>query len=132
MASSNGKAATSSSTTEAEKCCTNWKRLYNDNNGKHHKQGRWVNGKWWGPAPDPFQAAAALQVAVAVTSDESVLVGFVGTQVIQFNMESENQDRCERIYHGFVVSDQPVPPRPDVNNIAKQNGLPGTKKWPWR
>jgi RHS repeat-associated protein len=132
MATHTGQQSIPAGTTAEKKCCTVWRRFYTPNSGKHSTQGKWVRGNWWGPAPDDVQAAIALQTAIPVTADESVLVGAVGTQIVQFNMESQNEERCERIYHGFIVSDQPVNPRPDVNNVAKRNDLPGTKKWPWR
>ncbi|WP_230970566.1 RHS repeat domain-containing protein [Nitrogeniibacter aestuarii] len=118
--------------TEPEKCCERWERIYAPNSGKHLSKGRWMNGNWAGPEPDPLYAPAALKTAIPVTADETVLVGHIGDQVIQFNFERADPVACVKIYHGFIVSGQPVPARQDVHNAAKKAGFPGTKKWKWR
>jgi RHS repeat-associated protein len=114
------------------KCCNQWEREYEHNKKHIIGKGRYIDGKWWGPAPDIALAEIALQSAIPITPDESVLIWYIGSDVIQFNETRKDPNRCKRIYHGFIISGQPEPPRQDINNAAKKNNFPGTKKWPWR
>ncbi len=98
-----------------------WKMVYNENDGKHKEKGYWSGGNWI--SPKPTSGAAMLPLSVKFREKGRVGYDTAANEVIQFNRERVDDTNCIEYWHGFVVSNQPVPMNPAVAKIAETLGF---------
>lgn len=90
---------------------------YEENSGKHKKNGYWLGKNWVAPRP----ANGNLSLKTSIPFREKGRIGYdeVNNEVIQFNRHRVDESNCVEYWHGFVINNQPVPMKEEAKKIAK-------------
>ena len=102
-----------------------WSMRYEENSGKHKKNGYWL-GKNWG-APKPTNGNLSLKTSIPFREKGRIGYDAVNNEVIQFNRHRVDESNCVEYWHGFVINNQPVPMKEEAKKIAKTLGYKGKK-----
>ena len=94
-----------------------WSMRYEENSGKHKKNGYWLGKNWVAPRP----ANGNLSLKTSIPFREKGRIGYdeVNNEVIQFNRHRVDESNCVEYWHGFVINNQPVPMKEEAKKIAK-------------
>ena len=102
-----------------------WSMRYEENLGKHKKNGYWLGKNWVAPRP----ANGNLSLKTSIPFREKGRIGYdaVNNEVIQFNRHRVDESNCVEYWHGFVINNQPVPMKEEAKKIAKTLVYKGKK-----
>ena len=102
-----------------------WSMRYEENSGKHKKNGYWLGKNW--VAPKPTNGNLSLKTSIPFREKGRIGYDAVNNEVIQFNRHRVDESNCVEYWHGFVINNQPVPMKEEAKKIAKTLGYKGKK-----
>jgi len=102
-----------------------WSMRYEENSGKHKKNGYWLGKNW--VTPKPTNGNLSLKTSIPFREKGRIGYDAVNNEVIQFNRHRVDESNCVEYWHGFVINNQPVPMKEEAKKIAKTLGYKGKK-----
>ncbi len=110
------------SSSSGEQCCTVYKDIY-EPNPKHGNRG-YRNGRNQWISPEPKNPTFALANAVPINERRRVGYDPLNNELVEFRLTRKDDVNCIKIWHGFVISNQPTSINSKVKNAAKGAGFP--------